>query len=130
MFDLDSKFLVDVWDKDYTSSDFIGYREFTLRELLQLSISKVPIALSPPPLPHKQNAGKLVVEVARPGFPQVWIPGNIRQKRSFFPDCMLSVYLKNSSHIILFCHLFCHAGTSGDVNSCEIFVGFQLVHRK
>ncbi len=72
MFDLESKFLIDVWDKDYTYNDFIGYREFTLRELLQLSISKVPISLNPPPLPHKQNAGKLVVEVARPGFPQVW----------------------------------------------------------
>ena len=73
-FDLDSKFLIDVWDKDLiTSNDFIGFWEFTLRELLQFSISKIPVALSPPPIPHKQHAGKLVIDVVRPGFPQVWI---------------------------------------------------------
>jgi hypothetical protein len=57
-----------------TYNDFIGYRELTLRELLQFSISKAPLELSPPPPPHKQHAGKLVVDVVRPGFPQVWIP--------------------------------------------------------
>jgi hypothetical protein len=79
-FDLDSKFLIDVWDKDLiTANDFIGYLEFTLRELLQSSINQIPMTLSPPPLPHKQHAGKLVIDVARPGFPQVLLISGIRK---------------------------------------------------
>jgi hypothetical protein len=95
-FDLDSKFLIDVWDKDtMTADDFIGYRELTLRELLKFSISKAPIDLSPPPPPHKQNAGKLVVDVVRPGFPQVWIPTKFSSKeRIFSSDRMLLIFFK------------------------------------
>ncbi len=107
-FDLDSKFLIDVWDKDViTANDFIGYWEFTLRELLQASISKIPVPLSPPPIPHKQHAGKLVIDVVRPGFPQVLLDtlepflNSAYQfflqrimKRSFYT--LFPIFLKNS----------------------------------
>jgi hypothetical protein len=101
-FDLDSKFLIDVWDKDMiTSNDFIGFWEFTLRELLQLSISKIPVALSPPPHPHKQHAGKLVIDVVRPGFPQVWIVWkgySVFLSRIF---CFLKNFTSTDIHILV-----------------------------
>ena len=68
------KFLIDVWDEDkfpILQYDFIGYYEFTLKELLDFSATKTPIVLLPPPLKHNQNAGKLYVDVALLGFPMV-----------------------------------------------------------
>jgi hypothetical protein len=69
--DLNMKFLIDLWDEDYLSNDFIGFYEFTLKELLDFSATKSPIVLMPPPLKHNQNAGKLYVDVALLGFPTV-----------------------------------------------------------
>ena len=69
------KFLIDVWDWDPPplSDDFMGYLEVSLEDLIQKAQFGTPLALIPPPPPHKQIVGSLYVETAVLALPQVII---------------------------------------------------------
>lgn len=52
-----------VWDYDTgMKNDFIGYIEISVAELEEKCAKKEPIALKPPPKPHNQDAGSILVK--------------------------------------------------------------------
>jgi hypothetical protein len=69
------KFLIDLWDWDPPplKHDFIAYLEVSLEGLIQKAKDCTPLALNPPPLPHKQQVGCLYVDKAVLALPQVII---------------------------------------------------------
>ena len=72
--DLNKSVLIDVWDWDRGGdSDFMCYREVKLQELMDAAKSKAPLPLMPPPEGHQQNVGRLYVDRAIIGYPEVLI---------------------------------------------------------
>jgi hypothetical protein len=79
--DLGKKVLIDVFDYDFgKTDDFIGFTEPTLRQLLDAAVSATPLQLSPPPPPHKQDAGWIFVDKALLALPQARIRMNSRRE--------------------------------------------------
>ena len=73
--DLGKRVIVDVWDWDVGGrGDFMGHVEASLRELLDAAASGAALPLLAPPPPHKQECGRLYVERAVLGFPEVRRP--------------------------------------------------------
>jgi hypothetical protein len=73
------KFLIDLWDWDPPpfSHDFMAYVEVSLEDLIHKAQNGAPLALKPPPLPHKQQVGCLYVEKAVLALPKVIIGADI-----------------------------------------------------
>lgn len=71
--DLKKKILIDIWDWDPPplSHDFMGFIEVSIQDLLDAGLKGNPLALRPPPLPHKQEVGSLYIDKAILALPQV-----------------------------------------------------------
>lgn len=74
--DLNKRVLIDVWDKDMNADDFMCYLEVSLQELVDAAESKAPLYLQAPPEGSKQSVGRLYVDKAVVGFPEVQVRDN------------------------------------------------------
>ena len=71
---LDTKILLDFWDRDrFSKNDFMSYIETTVRELLDQAGKQQGMPLKPPPAPHQQAVGELWVDKAVLNYPVVYI---------------------------------------------------------
>jgi len=79
--DLSKKILVDIWDSDRQShDDFMCYREVSLQQLMDAAASGRPLELLPPPEGQEQDVGRLYVDRAIIGFPQVEVRPSDKRK--------------------------------------------------
>ena len=68
--DLSALVLIDLWDYDVLKArDFMGYVEVSLEDLIDCAESGSPLQVQGPK--GKEDAGRLYVEKADVGFPQV-----------------------------------------------------------
>jgi len=90
------KFLIDVWDWDPPpfSHDLMGYLEVSLEDLIQKAQCGAPLALNPPPQPHKQLVGCLYVETAVLALPQVHVRASSTRAAGLKFKNMTSIALK------------------------------------
>ncbi len=69
--DLSRKVIIDLWDEDVVAPDFMGYLEISLQGLVDAAGGKTALEVKPPPSKKAAEAGRLYVECATIGFPQV-----------------------------------------------------------
>ncbi len=69
--DLTKRLLFDLWDKDAVKSDFLGFVEVSLQELVLHAQNKSAIPVQAPAGARTSDAGLLYVEKAALGFPRV-----------------------------------------------------------
>jgi hypothetical protein len=68
--DLEARVLIDLWDHDTLNArDFMGYVEVTLEDLIACAESGSPLQVQGPQ--GREDAGRIYVEKAVVGFPQV-----------------------------------------------------------
>ena len=87
---LSRKILIDIWDHDAgRAPDFMGYLEITLQGLVDAAREKTALQVKPPPSEKGkvEDAGRLYVESATLGFPQVVVHACV------FPQCITFLFL-------------------------------------
>jgi hypothetical protein len=96
--DLTKRLLFDLWDKDAAKSDFLGFVEVSLQELVLHAQNKTAIPVQAPAEVRTSDAGLLYVEKAALGFPRV-------RFSEFLAYCISNHFLHSKVLLICFTNL-------------------------